>query len=154
MLVLEPCGAEGELQSPVRRVIDRDGLGGEDRRMSVRDACDEQPEPDRRGLTGERGQGRHAVEGFTGALAVHGLEMIETPGSVEAESLGELHPADDLVPRHALLRNIDPESHGGQRTVDLVLVRIRSSVGAGLAGHGACFDQIWNRTGAPMAPPA
>ncbi len=37
--------------------------------------------------------------------------MIEAPGAVEAEVLGELHAADQLVPRHPLLRYIEAETH-------------------------------------------
>jgi len=37
--------------------------------------------------------------------------VIEAPGAVEAEVLGELHAAHDLVPRHPLLRDIETETH-------------------------------------------
>ena len=40
-----------------------------------------------------------------------GCEVVEAPGAVEAEVLGELHAADDLVPRHPLLRDIETETH-------------------------------------------
>ena len=51
-----------------------------------------------------------------GPVAVHRLEVVEAPGAVEAELLGELHAADDLVPRHPLLGDIESESHGQERT--------------------------------------
>ena len=60
---------------------------------------------------GERGQRRHALERLAGPFAVHRLEVVEAPGAVEAELLGELHPAHQLVPRHPLLRHIESESH-------------------------------------------
>ena len=62
-------------------------------------------------MPGERGERRHAFEGLARSFAVHGLEVVEAPGAVEAEVLGELHAADDLVPRHPLLRDIETESH-------------------------------------------
>ena len=60
---------------------------------------------------GQRGQRGHALEGLAGPLAVHRLEVVEPPDAVEAQFLGELHPAHELVPRHPLLRHIDSESH-------------------------------------------
>ena len=60
---------------------------------------------------GERGEGRHPLEGLARAVAVHRLEMVEAPGAVEAELLGELDAADDLVPGQALLGNVESEAH-------------------------------------------
>ena len=36
-----------------------------------------------------------------------GRRVVEAPGAVEAEVLGEPHPADDLVPGHPLLRDVE-----------------------------------------------
>ena len=57
------------------------------------------------------GQRRHALEGLTRALAVHRLEVVEAPDAVEAEVLGEANPAHELVPGHALLRDVESEPH-------------------------------------------
>ena len=46
-----------------------------------------------------------------GPFAIHRLEMVEAPRPVEAELLRELDAADDFVPRHPLLRNIESETH-------------------------------------------
>ena len=116
VLLVEPRGAERQLEPAVRRVVDRERLRGEHRRVPVGHAGDEQAEPDARGLPGQRGERGHAVEGLARALAVHRLEVVEAPGAVEAELLGELHPADHLVPGHPLLCDIESEAHGEQPT--------------------------------------
>jgi hypothetical protein len=111
VLLVEPRGAERELEAAVRRVVDRERLGGEHRRVPVRRAGDQQAQADARGLPGERGQRGHALEGLARPLAVHRLEVVEAPGPVEAEVLGELHAGDDLVPRHPLLCDVQSETH-------------------------------------------
>ena len=115
VLLVEPGGAERQLEPAVRRVVDRDGLGGQHRRVAVGHTGDEQAEPDARRHAGERGERGHALERLARSLAVHRLEVVEAPHAVEAQLLRELHPADELVPRHALLRHIESESHGQQR---------------------------------------
>ena len=111
VLLVEPGGAERELQAAVRGVVDGHGLGGEHRGVAVGGAGDEQAEADALGDAGEGGEGGHALEGLARALAVHGLEVVEAPGAVEAEPLGQLHAPDDLVPRHALLGHVESEPH-------------------------------------------
>ena len=107
MLAVEPCRAEREVEAAVGDVVDRHRLGGEHRGVPVRHAGDEQAEADRGRLSGKARQGGHALEALTRALAVHGLEVVEAPRPLEAQLLGELHPTHDLVPGHALLRDID-----------------------------------------------
>src|SRR5207248_8114920 len=46
MLLVEPRGAERELETAMRRVVDRQRLRGEHRRMPVGDARNEKPETD------------------------------------------------------------------------------------------------------------
>src|SRR4029077_10259439 len=82
-----------------------------DRRVPVGHAGDEQPEPDARRRAGQRGEGRHALERLPGAVAVQRLEVVEAPGAVEAEVLGETDPVDDLVPWHPLLCDVESEAH-------------------------------------------
>ena len=91
VLLVEPRRAVRELEPPVRRVVDGDGLGREDRRVPVRHAGDEQPEPDPLGDPAPRGQRRVALEALAGTLAVHRLEVVEAPDPVEAELVGEPH---------------------------------------------------------------
>jgi len=66
---------------------------------------------DARGDPAEGSERGDAVERLARALAVHRLEVVEAPRPVEAEVLGEPHARDDLVPRHPLLRDVDPEAH-------------------------------------------
>ena len=75
-----------------------DGLRGEHGRVPVRRPGHEQAESDARRLACERGERGHPLEGLTGPVAVHGLEVVEPPGTVEAEVLGEADAADQLVP--------------------------------------------------------
>ena len=89
VLLVEPGGAVAELEPPARRVVDRDRLRREHRRVAVRHAGDEQPEPDVLGDPAPRGERRHALEALARALAVHGLEVIEAPDPVEAEPVRE-----------------------------------------------------------------
>ena len=49
VLCVEPGGTEREVEPSVRRVVDRDRLRREQRRVPVGHAGDEQPEPDARG---------------------------------------------------------------------------------------------------------
>ena len=63
---------------------------------------------------GQRGQRGHALEGLARALAVHRLEVVEAPGAVEPQLLGELHAAHQLVPRHPLLGDVESESHSAE----------------------------------------
>ena len=50
-----------------------------------------------------------ALEAFARAVAVHRLEVIETPDAVEAELVGEAGAGCDLTPRHALLGDVETE---------------------------------------------
>ena len=84
---------------PWRGVVDGQRLRGEDRRMPVGHARDQQPEPDPRRQAGQRRERRHPLERLARPVAVHRLEMVESPGAVEAELLRQLNPADELVPR-------------------------------------------------------
>ena len=111
MLLLEPRRAEGQLEAPMRRMVDGDCLCREHRRVPVRRAGDEEPEADARRHPTQCSQRRHALEGLARALAVHGLEVVEAPDAVEAEVLGEANPADELVPGHPLLGDIEAEPH-------------------------------------------
>jgi hypothetical protein len=81
--------------------------------VAVGDPGDQQPEPDAGRLPGQCGEGGHALERLARALAVHGLEVVEPPGPVEAQVLGELGPPDHLVPRHPLLGDVESEAHVG-----------------------------------------
>ena len=116
VLLVVPGGAERQVEPAVRRVVDGDRLGRQHRRVPVGHAGDEQAEPDARRHAGQCGQRRHALERLARPLAVHRLEVVEAPHAVEAQLLRELHPADELVPRHALLRHIESESHGAHVT--------------------------------------
>ena len=79
-----------ELEPAARRVVDRDGLGREHRRVAVGHAGDEQAEAHPLGDAAPRGERRVALEALPGAVAVHRLEVVEAPDAVEAEPVGEL----------------------------------------------------------------
>ena len=111
MLLFEPRSAERELESAVRGVVDGECLGSQHRGVTVGHPGDEQPEPDAGSHAGERGKRRHALERLARSFAVHRLEVVEPPGTVEPEVLGELHAAHDLVPWHPLLRDIETKTH-------------------------------------------
>src|SRR2546430_4763349 len=67
VLLVEPGGAQSQLQAPVGSVVDRERLRGEHRRVPVRHAGDEQAEANPGGDARQRGEGRHALEGLAGA---------------------------------------------------------------------------------------
>ena len=113
VLLVEPRRAERQLEPAVRRVVDRERLRGEHRRVPVGHAGDEQAEADARRDAGQRGERGHPLERLARPLAVHRLEVIEAPRAVEAQLLGELDAAHDLVPRHPLLRDIETKTHHG-----------------------------------------
>ncbi|MEZ5143490.1 MAG: hypothetical protein R2726_13365 [Acidimicrobiales bacterium] len=111
VLLVEPRGAERQDEPAVRRVVDGDRLRRQHRRVAVGHPGDEEAEPDPRGDAGQRGERRHALEGLTGSLAVHRLEVVEAPRALEAELLGQLDTADELVPGHPLLGDVQSEAH-------------------------------------------
>ncbi len=111
MLLVEPGRAEGQLQTSMRGMVDRQGLGGQHRGMPVGGASDQEAQPYAGGEPAQRRERAHALEGLTRSLAEHGLEVIEAPCTVEAEILGEADPPDQLIPGHPLLRDIEPEPH-------------------------------------------
>jgi len=94
-------------------VVDGDRLGGEDRRVPVRHAGDEQPEPGAAGHAAQRGEGRVALEALARTRPVHGLEVVEPPDPVEAGLVGQLGPRHHLGPGHALLGDVETDPHGG-----------------------------------------
>ncbi len=111
VLLVVPGGAEGQLEASARGVVDGHHLVGEHRGVPVGDAGDEEPQPDPRRHPGEGGEGGDPVEGLAWAVAVHRLEVVEPPGPVEAEVLGEPDSADHLVEGHPLLGNVKAEPH-------------------------------------------
>jgi len=115
VLSVVPGGAQRQLEASARGVIDGDHLVGEHRRVPVGHSGDEETQPDPRRHPGEDGQGGDAVEGLARSLPVHRLEVIEPPGTVEAEILGEPHPAHHLVEGHPLLSHIEAEPHPAHR---------------------------------------
>src|SRR5919201_1143426 len=111
MLTLVPRGADGQLEPAMAGVIDRNGLGGHDRRMAVGHAGHEQAQADTLGGRSQRGQGRHAFEAVARALAVHRDEMIEPPHALEAQLFREPRARDDFVELQPLLSDIQAEPH-------------------------------------------
>src|SRR5206468_7098104 len=77
----------------------------------VRHARDEQPEAHAFGDPAPRGECRVPLEALSRSLAVHRLEVIETPDTVEAEVVGKARARRDLAPWHPLLRDVQTEPH-------------------------------------------
>ena len=111
VLFVEPRGTVGELEAPVRRVVDRDGLGREHRRMAIRHTGDEQAEPNVLRHSGERGECRVPLEALTRSRSVHRLEVVEAPHAVERGIIGKLCARHYLREWNPLLRDVEPESH-------------------------------------------
>ncbi len=107
MLLVEPRRADPELQPAVRDVVDRDGLGGQDRRVAVGDSRHEGAQPKaRRGLS----QRREQCPGFEAGparVAVESFEVVEDPTGDEARLLREARPIAQLVPRELMLAQVD-----------------------------------------------
>ena len=144
VLVAVPGRAVGKLEPPARRVIDGDGLCRIDRRMAVGHAGDEQSEPDAVACAAQGRERRHTLEALARAFAVHRLEVVEPPDPVEAGVVGEARTRHQLAPRHALLRDIQAESHGHRRGVygclrgDQTASCRRSQPGGGGASRQNC----------------
>ena len=111
VLPVEPRGAVGELEPAVRRVVDGDGLGREDRRVPVGHAGDEQPEPCALGDAAPCREGGVPFEALTRPVAVHRLEVVETPDAVEPQLVGEAGTGCHLRPRHPLLGDVESVAH-------------------------------------------
>ena len=99
VLDLVPGGAEAEDRPPAGDGVERRDLLGQQRRIAVRDARDERPEPDARRLAGEGGEHRPALEHrLVGpADAVDLVEVVHDRDEVEAGRLGRLGLLDDAV---------------------------------------------------------
>ena len=111
VLLVEPGGAEREFEPAVRGVVDGQRFRCEDGRVPVCHARHQQPEADTRRQAGQRRQSRHSLEGLARPVAVHRLEMVESPGAVEAEIFRQPYPAGELIPREALLGDVESEAH-------------------------------------------
>src|SRR5690606_20220882 len=78
-------------------------------------------------LLGDAAQRRERgvrLEALPRPFAVHRLEVVEAPDAVEAELLGELCPLHHFRERHALLRDVETESHRVSFAVDVDLLRL------------------------------
>src|SRR5262249_156242 len=111
LLVLrhEPSGAEPELEAPVRDVIDGHRLVGEEARMAERVGADQHADADARRVRGEsREDGPPFVVRSGGPAGL--VEVIATPGAVEAETLEVPPPLDERGEGEILVR-AEPEAH-------------------------------------------
>ena len=107
VLLLVPGGADAEDRPATRQHVQRRDLLGEHRRIAVRDAGHERAQADRRGLAGQRGEDRPALEHRLGGRA-HALDLVEVVhhgDELEAGRLGGLRLLDDAV-EEALRRHV------------------------------------------------
>src|SRR5438105_1719562 len=79
--------------------------------MAIRDAGDQQEEADTSRGKCQRRESGHALETVARPFAVHGHEVIEPPGSVEAECFGKLSSIDDFIEFESLLANVESKAH-------------------------------------------
>ena len=90
VLVGVPAGTDAEDEPAGAHVVDRDGLLGEEGRVTERVARDQHAEPDRVGQRGDGGeQGPRLVDRTLGVV-VGRRQVVDQPGVVEAERLGQL----------------------------------------------------------------
>ena len=111
VLLVEPRRAVGELEPAARRVVDRDRLGREDRRVAVGHAGDEQAEPDRvvvipLSAASVVMPSKHSP----GPSPYMGWKWSKPQMPSKPSVVGEARPRDDLGPGHALLRDVEPET--------------------------------------------
>ena len=99
VLDLVPGGAEAEDRPPAGDGVERRDLLGQQRRIAVRDARDERAQPHARGLAGEGGEHRPALEHrlVRPADAVDLVEVVHDRDDIEAGRLGGLGLLDDAV---------------------------------------------------------
>jgi hypothetical protein len=89
VLPLMPAGANPQLESPVRHVIERDRLFGQHRRMPERVGADHGPESDAAGHGGEPTEESPAVHDREALLAPGRIEMVVEPDHIpEPVSIG------------------------------------------------------------------
>ena len=110
VLVLMPARAEAEDEPAAADVVDRDGLLEKDRRVAERIARDEDAEADPRGEGGDRGERRPRLVDRVLRRAVGVDEVVDEPGRVEAERLGEAELLEDAIPRLVRLAEEEPEA--------------------------------------------
>ena len=107
VLLLVPGGPDAEDGPAARQHVQRRDLLGEHRRIAVRDAGHERAQADRRGLAGQRGEDRPALEHRLGGRA-HARDLVEVVhhgDELEAGRLGGLGLLDDAV-EEALRRDV------------------------------------------------
>jgi len=114
VLLLEPAGAEAELDPAARHLVDLGNLDREDPRRPVGHRGDEGAEADARGLPGQAGEGGPGIRRArqAGHVVAHGEVVVGAEERVETERLRGLGDGEDVVVRAALLRfGEDAESH-------------------------------------------
>lgn len=98
VLLLEPAGAEAELDAAAGHLVDLRDLDGEHAGQPEGTGGHQGAEPDALGLTGESGQGEPGVGGAWQAVAgAHAEVVVGTEEGVEAEVLGGLGDGEQRV---------------------------------------------------------
>ena len=110
VLVLVPAGPEAEDQPPAADVVDRDRLLEEHGRVAERVARDKHAEADPRRPRGERCQQRPRL--VTGVLGrpVGVEQVVDEPGVIEPELLGEREVVEHLGPAAVRLAQEEAET--------------------------------------------
>jgi hypothetical protein len=132
--------------------------------MPVSNARDQQTEPNPVGASGERREGRHSLEAVARTASIHGPEVVEAPGAVEAELLTEPDSIDDLTEFEPLLGDVDTQSHVRERLLELgdrfdggashyrLWCAPRSSLKLAPNPHPRAIAALTSRLGADSAP--
>src|SRR5436190_377962 len=114
-LDLVPSRADAELAAPAAQVVDGDRRLREQTDRPVADAEDETTDPHPLGLRGERGHGRHPLEGRLRRVGEvrHRVEVVPDRAPVEAALVGDPPQAAEIGDRAVLRAGVDAEAHGG-----------------------------------------
>ena len=110
MLVLVPARPDPKGQPSAADVVDRDGFLEQECRVPERVAGHEDAEPDPLGPRRDGGQQGPALQAAILGRTVGVDEVVDQPGVVEAERLGEDEVVEHLRPRPARLAQEQPEA--------------------------------------------
>ena len=127
-LLLQPAGAQTEIQSPCAQPVDRGGRLGDELRRPEPSCEDQGAEPDARGAGRDRGEGGQRLERRdrrrVPAVASERIEeVIGQPDGIEPEVFGAAGPPNGIVEpdpsgreREAVLRERESEAHRAEHT--------------------------------------
>src|SRR5438105_2741423 len=111
VLDLRPRGADPELETAAREVVDRDSELGQDDRVAIRVAGDQASDAHALGGLGHRRLERPAlVNRAVGAAGPDGRKVVEVPQVVESAFVGKAPDRAQVLDGDALTRRLQPET--------------------------------------------